>query len=81
MSEHFYKLRHKPTGKFFRTASGYPWNKTNFSPGGRIYSKTPNKGYLGDYLYVKGRETTSVILEDWEVVVFRIVEDSVEDLK
>jgi hypothetical protein len=35
----FYKLRHIPTGKFYKPASGYTWQKNNLSPTGKTYNK------------------------------------------
>lgn len=35
----FYKLRFIPTGKFYKPATGYSWQKNNLSPTGKTYNK------------------------------------------
>lgn len=84
----FYKLRHKPTGAFYKpSTSGAP---TNFSEAGKVYTKRPSKQVFGqrNCLHAKGGtgarnlrvQDISIKLEDWEVVSFTAVEDASEAL-
>ena len=34
-----YRLRFKPTGHFYKPATGYTWQKQNLSPNGKTYTK------------------------------------------
>lgn len=73
----FYKLRHKPSGLYFRT---YETGKhTNLSRVGKVYQTRPSmayvqKGYYGlDKRYVTYEDRKTCIAE-WEIVTYEAIE-------
>lgn len=72
----FYKLRHKPSGLFFR---GYETGKqTNLSKIGKVYQTKPSLAYVKDGYYDKDKKYITYVgrecIEDWEIVEYRAVE-------
>lgn len=69
-----YKIRHKVTGLFFKSAR---LNMSHLSKTGTIFSKKPNKLQMGDHLYccIEDRGDVYAKPEDWELVTYRIVEE------
>lgn len=71
-----YKIRHKPTGLFFRPAKDGP----NVSTRGKLYEKRPTLKWLGGILHwPKGEKLTvpkyqcesrKVVLSEWEIVEY-----------
>lgn len=81
MSEKVYKLRHKPTGLFYKPTRGY--YKTNLSEKGKIYTersfpKYEITGSMSPTLSIKLGLKSSLILgikkEDWEIVEYELKE-------
>lgn len=77
-----YKIRHKPTGLFFKPAK-YPY-KSNLSKNGKVYHTKPSLRYLGERYYhpiekksrwdTKNYEQRRVILENWEIIELKVEE-------
>lgn len=96
MNDTFWKLRHKPTGLFYKPSS--QGSKSQLSPTGKTYSaRKPKLKNLGSFIYVsfKQMEGTScaykeigrwhdarleVVPNEWEIVNYRVIEDGVEDV-
>ena len=82
--ETFYRIRHKPTGLFFKPSTHR--SKANLSKQGKIYYKKPNSSYLGSkYHYPTGihhsfYEAREVDMDDWEIVEYKVEEISTESL-
>jgi hypothetical protein len=88
----FWKIRHKPTGLFFKLSKHR--GKSNLSKVGRVYGKKPTLKYLGSVYYDPRDEgesaqsfstrfrkilkTRPVDLSEWEIVRYKVVEDGVE---
>ena len=61
-----YRLKHLPTGKFYKPAGGYAWRKCHLSPNGKIY--VGRKPALPTSLIVQaGRGYVNSPEDDWEV--------------
>jgi hypothetical protein len=88
----FYKLRHKPTGMFFKPSSH--GDKRNLSHIGKTYSVKPSVNHLGNIFYigyggygvpwsfsVSQPTSAPVIPSDWEIVIYKMVVDRVEQCK
>ena len=84
--EYVYRLRHKPSGLFFRALSFNSHQpKNNLSAKGRVYTIRPNLkrlgigkyiyAYTGDSKHFPRTEKISVVPEDWEVVRYRLFEE------
>ena len=75
----FFKIRHKPTGLFFKPAT----NKSNLSKVGKAYSKKPSLSFLWGKVYTGERDeskpygyrnvTMEVIPSEWEICVYETV--------
>lgn len=69
-----YRIRHRPTGLYF-CPSGNSYTKHNLSRNGKLYiNRRPNLGYLGNKVYLDANVLTDVVLEDWEIVTYDLVE-------
>lgn len=81
----FYKLRHKPSGLFFKPTN-YP-TKLNLSENGKTYNRRPTLRYLGKQINIaenpkyNARQygsmeylTEDVIPDRWEIVKYEVVE-------
>lgn len=82
----FYKIKHLPSGLFFRPSSDVRipgetvgWTKTNLSKTGKAYSRKPTLKQIGNYFYdhraatIKRRNCCSpVIASDWEIVEYEV---------
>lgn len=88
MEIRFYKIRHIPTGLYFKPNGNSHVGKTNLTPQGKTYSKKPSFTYLGKTVYFNKPEYSEVLnngykeyvmkvkLDDWEIVEFLAVEVS-----
>jgi hypothetical protein len=89
MNQTFYKLRHIPTGLFFKPNTNFYTTKNNLSKTGKIYSKKPSFEYVkygvyngekyptnDDHIASYGRDVCiSYIPDDWEIVKYTVVEE------
>jgi hypothetical protein len=67
-----YKIRHKPTGFFYRPNGGFKGlqqGKSNITRNGKYYTQRPKLNEEFWYLDQSGRKKLS-ILSDWEVVEY-----------
>jgi hypothetical protein len=75
----FYKIRHKPTGLFFKPGAGYSY-LPNVSVKGKVYHRKPTLKYLGKTIKFPPVQSTHrlsvvpVVLTDWEIVTYNVVE-------
>ncbi len=90
MTEKFYKLRHIPSGLFFKPSAAQ-WKKSNLSETGKTYDRKPSLAFAGGYFYtgqqvlsnqknvfgIDMMEDEQVVVkpEEWEIVVFSAVEE------
>lgn len=67
----FYKIKHLPTGLFFRPYSscGDSKNKT-----GKVYQKKPSLSYLGNKLRTGYRTYEDVVLSEWKIITYKVIE-------
>lgn len=71
----FYKIRHKPTGLFFKPSRHR--SKTNLSKKGKIYERKPSMGWLGFTYHHPapgtrdGYESRRVEPGEWEIVEYK----------
>lgn len=76
----FYKLRHRPTGLFFKPNRS-PYQKCNLSNVGKTYNKKPSLGHLGKFIYTGKDDPNNyyrsvklqVIPADWEICVYETI--------
>ena len=73
MEEFVYKIRHKKTGMFFKSAR---INISHLSKKGNVYVKKPNKLQMTSHLCCCiedfGKERARP--EDWELITYKLVE-------
>jgi hypothetical protein len=63
-----YKLRHKPTGLYYRPGNGFKGN-SNLSKRGKLYSQKPSFSWVRQWRDLDGKVKNGDP-EDWEIVVF-----------
>lgn len=68
MTQTFYKLRHIPTGRYFKPLKGI--GRSQLSREGKVYSQMPTLNWLGDAFYETSKKLTEVRAEDWEIDVY-----------
>ena len=77
----YYKLRHIPTGLFYRPTSYR--NKSNLAITGQIYIKKPiyilREGPLSNYRD-KNFNKLPIILDEWQIVVYKVKIQAVEEI-
>lgn len=81
----FWRIRHKPTGKFFTPVQGSYGSKTNLNKSGRVYHRKPGFGkvqgkiYMG--IYDEGKSWKPKLIEtvptDWEIIEYSLKEEKV----
>jgi hypothetical protein len=73
--EAFYKIRHRPTGMFYKPTTYN--NPSNLSKRGKVYHKRPTLKHLGDKYKYPGEAGCDwgwrrVIEDEWEIVQFDV---------
>ena len=64
-----YKLKHIPSGLFFKPYRfSYKGICKNLHKDGKVYTRKPHLGYLGDHVRDAEGSKLDIVAEDWEVV-------------
>ena len=71
MKELVYKIRHKETEMFFKSA---PVDRNHLSKTGKVYVKKPSKSNLSDWLCCQVNDRKMSKPDDWELVTYELSE-------
>lgn len=81
----FWKIRHIPTGLFFKPSTY--WAKAHLSKAGKVYQKRPKslwcllQGRYNHPLPGQGHESRAVIPSEWEAVPYFFTEGTAHPFK
>lgn len=74
----FYKLKHIPTGLFFKPSAAN-YKKENLSKIGKVYQKKPSLSYIGRRFYIENKVLVDFVRDDWRIVKYTVLEEVVEE--
>ena len=73
--KYLYRIRHKPTGKYYSPRKGRGLHQTNLTPRGKWYMAKPNLRHIGHgYMYAGKTLMNKFVESEWEIVKYKVVE-------